>query len=128
MPNTAEKDVYTRLALLWSDAVWGWLDHAPSSGLLQRILKDNLSEEEARALCDVPLKPIPLDFVTLDEIAARSSLSREKLEQILDGVAARNLLFTRKTEDGQKSYALLKGAFGYSQTFFWKGEKNPQAL
>ncbi|MBI2953494.1 MAG: 4Fe-4S binding protein [Chloroflexi bacterium] len=127
MADPMEQDVYTRLGLLWSDVVWGWLDNLPSSGVLQQILRENLSEEEARVLSEIPLKPVPLDLVTLDEIAARSSLPREEIEQILDRVVARNLLFSRPTEDGKKAYALLKTGYGYPQTFFWKGEKNARA-
>ncbi len=127
MSDFSQQDIYTRLALLWSDVVWGWLDHAPNTGALQKILRANLNEEEAQALYDIPLKPIPLEFVGLDEIAAKSSFSRDRLEQILDGIAARGLLYSKKSEDGKKAYALLKASYGYSQTFFWKGEKNPHA-
>ena len=84
MPDSPEQDVYTRLALLWSDVIWGWLDHLPSTGALQRILKENLNEEEAQALSEIPLKPVPLEFVGLDEIASKSSFPRQKLEHILD--------------------------------------------
>lgn len=124
MSNAQELDVYTRLALLWSDVVWGWVDHLPNSGALQQILRAILSEEEARALSEIPLKPVPLDPISLDEIAAKSSFSRKRLEQILDGVVSRGLLFAKQTEDGRKGYALLRGSFGYPQVFTWKGEKD----
>lgn len=127
MPDSSEEDVYTRLALLWSDVIWGWLDHPPSTGALQRILKENLNEEEAQALSEIPLRPVPLEFISLDEIAAKSSFPRQKLEQILDGIAARALLYSGVTENGKKAYALLRAGFGYPQTFFWKGEKTSQA-
>lgn len=125
MSDVAEKDVYSTLAQLWSGPVWGWMDHLPGGESFQKMLKENLSEEEARALLDVPVKPVPLDFTTLDEIAADSSLPREELERILDGIAARGLLWSRVGQDGKKAYAILKSGYGYSQTFYWKGEKTP---
>ena len=128
MANAAEKDVHSQLALLWSGVVWGWADHPLSSGALEGVLRDNLSEEEARALLDVPLKPVPLDFIALDEIVARSPFSRERLEDILDGIAARNLLFSKITRDGRKLYAPLKAAYGFNQVFLWKGEKPERAM
>ena len=127
MSNAQELDVYIRLALLWSDVVWGWLDHLPSTGVLQQILRGNLSEEEAKALSEIPLKPVPLDPIGLDEIAAKSSSPREKLEQILDGIVARGLLFHKDTADGRKGYALLRQSFGFNQVFLWKGDKTAHA-
>ncbi|MBI4319202.1 MAG: 4Fe-4S binding protein [Chloroflexi bacterium] len=127
MSTENEPDVYTRLALLLGDVVWGWLDHVPGSGVLHDILRQNFSEEEALALSHIPMKPIPLDFTTLDEIAASSGLLHETLERTLDGIAARGLLYRREMSGGKKGYALLKLAFGYPQVFYWKGDKTPHA-
>ncbi len=127
MARPGEQNIYARLALLWTDATWGWFDHLPPSGALETMLRESLSEDEAQALCDIPLKTVPLDFVTLDEIAARSDFPPDRLEQLLDGVASRRLLFSKTTQEGKKAYALLKAGYGYSQIFFWDGGKHPRA-
>lgn len=124
MPDLSkqEQNTYARLASRWSGVLWG----AKSAGL-QKILIENFTEEEALALGDIPLRTVPVDLVSLDEISENSKLPVTKLEQILDGVAARGLIFPGKTKDGKKGYALPKQGYGVDQVFFWKGKTDEHA-
>ncbi|MBC7325601.1 MAG: 4Fe-4S binding protein, partial [Moorella sp. (in: Bacteria)] len=75
----------------------------------------------------LPTKVAPLEPVGLDEIAAHSSLSKEQLEDILEGLCQRGVLFCDRTRDGKKRYALHQVGYGFPQAFFWKGEEAPHA-
>lgn len=119
-------DIYDQLAELWSGKTWAWLDYVPAGGALQALLRELFSEEEALALCHVPVKPVPLDFTSLTEIAANSELDRDMLERTLDGLVGRGLLFYGKTAEGAKAYALPKLGYGFSQLFYWQGDQGPQ--
>jgi Na+-translocating ferredoxin:NAD+ oxidoreductase RNF subunit RnfB len=125
--KSGREDLVRRLALLFSDRLWGWVDHPPSSQVLEEMLKESFSDEELRALNDIPLKPLPLEFVPLDEISARSTFPLTKLEKVLDGIVERGLLFSGKTKEGKKGYAVLKMAFGFTQAFYWKGTMDAHA-
>src|SRR3989337_2595695 len=94
VPNPDEQDIYTCLALMWTDSNWGWLDRMPGSGALQEILRETFSEEEALALSAIPMSDVPLDLVTLDEISANSRLPRERLDELLDGMVVRGHLYS----------------------------------
>lgn len=122
-----KEDMVRRLSLLFSDRLWGWVDHPPTSQVIENILKENFNDEELQALSDIPLKPLPLEFVPLSEIAARSRFPRARLEKILDGIVARGLLFSGKTKEGEKGYAVLRMAFGFTQAFYWKGTMDAHA-
>lgn len=125
--ESAEQDIYTCLALMWTDLSWGWLDNLPASGALQQMLRETFTEEEALALSAIPVGDVPLHLVSLDEMARNSRLSPEKLEEVLDGIVARGHLYSRRTSEGKKAYALPSLGFGYPQIYFWKGETNPLA-
>ncbi|MBP1730089.1 MAG: 4Fe-4S ferredoxin iron-sulfur binding domain protein [Deltaproteobacteria bacterium] len=122
-----KEDMVRRLSLLFSDRLWGWVDHPPTSQVIENMLKENFNDEELQALSDIPLKPLPLEFVPLGEIAARSRFPRARLEKILDGIVARGLLFSGKTKEGEKGYAVLRMAFGFTQAFYWKGTMDAHA-
>lgn len=115
-----EQDIYTKLAMIMTGSLWGWGDHVPSSGVLQQALKDNFSEKEALVLSELPHRPLPLETMSLDEIAANSSFPQEQLGQILDGLVERKLLYKTKTKVGEKAYALPTMAFGFNQVWFWE--------
>ncbi|MBI4320917.1 MAG: 4Fe-4S binding protein [Chloroflexi bacterium] len=125
--DLAKQDIYTALGLMWTDRNWGWLDHLPGSGALQQMLRETFTEEEALALTAIPVTEIPLDLVTLDEIAANSSLPQEKLETVLDGIVARGHLYSRLTPAGKKAYTVPRLGYGYPQIYFWKGDAGPLA-
>lgn len=118
-----EQDIYTKAALLWTGAFWGWLDEVPRSGVLQKTLREVFSERELEALVAIPVKPVPIEGSTLEEVAARSEIPAEELQTILDSLVERGLLFSPNTKDGRKGYAVLSRGFGFPQVFYWKGEK-----
>ena len=120
-------DIYAEVARRWTDDLWGWLDHVPGNGVMQSIMRENFDEREMRALAAIPLRTVPLDMVPLQEIAANSVLPPEELESVLDSIAERGLLHSSVSEAGEKAYALVTMAFGFSQVFYWKGEKSEHA-
>jgi Fe-S-cluster-containing hydrogenase component 2 len=120
----SNRDVYTELAERWCGSTYMWLDYVPPGGALQKVLREIFSEAEAEALKAVPLSPIPLHYLPLQEIAAAGALPLEQLEAILDGLVARGLVFAGIAEGNKKGYALIKSGYGFTQVFYWKGEKN----
>ncbi len=100
----------------------------PATDGLADILRENFSKEEAEIAMMLPPDNIPLTPVTPDELANETGRDRERIAEILSGLAARNMIYTGKNRDGLTGYALHHPGFGFPQTFFWKGEKNRYAL
>ena len=94
---------------------------------LIEILKECLSPNEAAILLLFPTRVAPLESASIDEISQNSHLPREELIKELENLTERGLLFTGKTVEGTKGYALQQVGFGFPQTFFWKGEDTPYA-
>ena len=94
---------------------------------LLEILRENLSTSEAEVALMLPTRVAPLQPAGLDEIAGSGGLPREELVEVLDALVERGLLYTGKTKDGDKGYALQQVGFGFPQSFFWKGEDTPHA-
>jgi NAD-dependent dihydropyrimidine dehydrogenase PreA subunit len=94
---------------------------------LEEILKENFSPMEAEIALAFPNNDIPLQPVGVDDIMGNLSLPKEELVDILEKLSEKGLLFSGKTKDGEKGYALLQRGFGFPQTFFWKGERTPFA-
>ena len=46
---------------------------------------------------------------------------------VLEQMVAKGLLFTGKTADGGRGYALQQFGWGFPQSWFWGGEETPQA-
>jgi Fe-S-cluster-containing hydrogenase component 2 len=118
-----EKDVYEKLG-----------DHfelmgmpIPASGEFIEILRINLSPLEAEVLLALPNRVAPLDFLGIDDIPQIAGVSKEEMQEILDRVSEKGIVFTGKSKEGEKGYALFQNGFGYSQAFFWKGEDTPHA-
>ena len=117
------EDIYRQLADHLSALGMGY----PPSEALEELLRANFSPVEAEVALAMPTRVIPLQPVAIDEIMGTVSLSRAELEGILEGLSQRGLLFSGKTEDGEKGYALHQVGFSFPQTFFWKGEDTPHA-
>jgi Pyruvate/2-oxoacid:ferredoxin oxidoreductase delta subunit len=116
-------NVYERLAVHLSTLGMG----LPYKEELLEILVENLTPTEAEVLLTLPTKVAPLQPVAVDEIASNVSLPREKLVEMLESLSERGLLFSGKTREKEKGYALQQVGFGFPQTFFWKGEDTPHA-
>jgi len=119
----AMEDVYSRLAkhLFTLEQAY-----PPREGL-EEILKENFTPLEAEVALAFPNDLIPMQTVGINDIIGKVNLSREELVDVLEGLAQRGLLFFTETEEEDKRYALLQKGFGFSQTWFWKGERTPFA-
>jgi len=60
----------------------------------------------------------------METIASRSDLPKASVAEALESLAGRNMIFTGKTRDGAKGYALLQVGYGMPQAFFWGGKKD----
>jgi NAD-dependent dihydropyrimidine dehydrogenase PreA subunit len=117
------KDIYRQLADHLSALGMGY----PSNEDLEEILRANFNPVEAQVALAVPTRVIPLQPVGIDEIMGTVNLPRAELEDILEALSQKGLLFSGKTKDGEKGYALQQVGFSFPQTFFWKGEDTPHA-
>jgi len=117
------EDVYSRFAkhLFTLEQAY-----PPREGL-EEILKENFTLLEAEVALAFPGNLIPMQTVGINDIIEKVNLSREELTDVLEGLAQRGLLFFSETKEGEKGYALLQIGFGFSGTWFWKGEITPFA-
>jgi ferredoxin len=116
-------DIYKRLADHLSALVMG----CPANEDLQEILRLNFNEAEARVALAIPTGVIPLQLIGIEEISRAAPIPRAELEDILEELSRRGLLFSGKTAEGERGYALQQVGFGFPQTFFWKGEATPHS-
>lgn len=75
----------------------------------------------------MPTGIIPFQLVDVDDIHCNIAVSRKELEDILDRLEKRGLLYSGETDSGKRGYALHQLGYGFPQTFFWKGEESPHA-
>jgi NAD-dependent dihydropyrimidine dehydrogenase PreA subunit len=99
----------------------------PPNEDLEEILRANLSPREAEVALALPTRVIPLQPIGIDEIMEAVRVPEAELEDILEGLLQKGLLFSGKTKDGRKGYSLQQVGFGFPQAFFWKGEDTPHA-
>lgn len=92
---------------------------------LLELLKEHLTPLEAEVLLMLPTKVAPLETVSIDKISGKLDLPDEKLAQILESLLERGFLYSGKTTEGEKGYALQQVGFGFPQAFLWKGEDTP---
>ena len=116
-------DIYKQLADHLSSLGMGYPPHEA----LEEILRANFTPVEAEVALALPTRVIPLQPIGIEEIMSAVDLPRVELEDILEGLSQKGLLFSGKTDDGEKGYALHQVGFGFPQTFFWKGEDTPHA-
>ena len=116
-------DIYERLAFHLSTLGMG----LPYRDDLLDILRQNFTPKEAEVALMLPSKVVPLEPVGIDAIAGNVNLPKEELADILERLSERGLLFSGKTKEGERGYALQQVGFGFPQTFFWKGEDTPHA-
>jgi len=117
------KDIYKQLVDHISALGMGY----PPNEALEEILKANFSPLEAEVALAIPTRVIPLQPAGIDEIIGNLDLSKIELENILEDLSLRGLLYSGDTENGDKGYALQQVGFSFPQTFFWKGEDAPHA-
>ncbi len=117
------EDIYQRLA---NHLFTLGSEYHPKEGL-EEILRENFTPLEAEVALALPTKVMPLQPVGVDDIIGKVNLPGKELVDILEGLSGRGLLFSGKTKEGKKGYALLQKGFGFPQTWFWKGERTPFA-
>lgn len=117
------QDIYKKLAKHLSSLGMGY----PEKEELLEILRENFSPEEAAVALAIPTHTIPFEPVAVEDILPHAPLSRETLEPMLDNLAQRGLLFSKRLEDGKMGYALQQFGYGFPQTFFWRGVHTPHA-
>lgn len=110
-------DVYQRLARHLGDLLMGY----PYDDDLLELLKAGFSEEEALVALAIPNDLMPLEVAPLGEIAAGCELPAQRVAALLEGMAARNQIFSRKTPGGEPGYALLQVGYGMPQNYFCRG-------
>jgi len=118
-----KKDIYAQLADHLSALGMGY----PPNEDLEEILRANFSPVEADVALAIPTRVIPLQPAGIDEIIRAVNLPRAELEELLEDLSQRGLLYSGNTENGDKGYALQQVGFSFPQTFFWKGEDEPHA-
>lgn len=116
-------DIYKQLAGHLSTLGMGYPPHEA----LEEILRANFTPVEAEVALALPTRVIPLQPIGIEEIMSAVDLPRVELEDILEGLSQRGLLFSGKTDDGETGYALQQVGFSFPQTYFWKGEDTPHA-
>jgi formate hydrogenlyase subunit 6/NADH:ubiquinone oxidoreductase subunit I len=99
----------------------------PFSPALIDLLRETFSPVEARVALAIPNHLAPLEVANLATIAPRTDLPEAKVSETLESLSKRNLIYTAKTKDGVKGYALLQVGFGMPQTFFWDGKQDDRA-
>lgn len=119
----AQENIYERFAHHLSKLALG----LPYRKELVDIVKEVFSPLEVEVALALPTEVIPLQPVKVDDIIGKLNLPRKELVEILENLTRRGLLFSGKTKDGEKGYALLQMSFGFTQTYFWKGEVTPLA-
>ena len=118
-----QNNVHERLAKHLSTLGMG----LPHRDDLVDILKSVFSKTEAQVALLLPTTHIPLKPTPLAELARSSDLEPQEVAAILEGLAAKKLIFSGLTENGEMGYALHQAGFGFPQAFFWEGKDTPQA-
>jgi len=102
------------------------MGYPPKAELID-ILKESFSPEEAEVALAIPTRTIPLQPVPASQIAAGLAAPKGEVEKVLEGLADRGLLFSRRTASGEMGYALQQFGYGFPQTYFWGGTEGPSA-
>ncbi|MBN1546155.1 MAG: 4Fe-4S binding protein [Syntrophaceae bacterium] len=116
-------DVYKKLGKHLSALGMGY----PDKDELIPILEANFSPFEAEVALAIPTGVIPLEAVSVAGIAGVLQMPAEQITPVLENLARRGLLFSKKLDDGTTGYALHQFGYGFPQTFFWGGIDAPNA-
>lgn len=115
--------VYFSLAEHLKDLVMGF----PFSEELINLLREVYDREEAATIIGLPNDLDPLITVSSAAVAAALGRSAHEVGPVLDRLAAKNLIYSGPTPEGEKGYALLQVGYGMPQTFFWNGRMDDRA-
>ena len=121
--QTMPVNVYKKLSKHLSSLGMGY---PPKEELLE-ILTHNFTTMEAEVALSIPTNVIPFEPVPISKITPKAEIPRKELENILESMARRGLLYSKKTKNGEIGYALQQFGYGFPQTFFWGGVDTPHA-
>ena len=116
-------EVYRKLGKHLSALGMGY----PDKDELIVILEASFSPFEARVALAIPTAVIPLEPVSVEQIAAALGMRIDEVSPVLENLAHRGLLFSGRTRDGSRGYALHQFGYGFPQTFFWRGLDSPDS-
>jgi Pyruvate/2-oxoacid:ferredoxin oxidoreductase delta subunit len=117
------RDVYTCLSEHISKLAVG----PPHNDYLIQILRESLSEGEAKLLLNLPTQVAPFEPITAEQLEILVDFSTLKIEETLNRLAERGLLFKGRNKNGEFGYALHQFGFGMPQAIFWPNEDTPYA-
>ena len=112
------RDVYTSLSEHISKLAVG----PPHNDYLVQILRESLSEGEAKLLSNLPTQVAPFEPITAEQLEVLVDSSTLKIEETLNRLAERGLLFKGRNKNGEFGYALHQFGFGMPQAIFWPNE------
>ncbi len=116
-----EKEIYKNFADHLSKLSMSF----PVSEELIDILKEMVTPLEAEVAMALPNRTGPLRFVAIDKIPKKAGLSKEEVLEILEKLSDKGIVFTGKTDEGNRGFALWQPGFGFPQVFHWKGDDTP---
>lgn len=123
-PNRAkDQDIFGKLGKHMSCLGMGFLQ----TEAFVEFLKETLTPLEATVALGIPAVVIPLQAFGVAEIAQGAALPEQEVQEVLEGLVRKNLIFSGPTQEGKPGYALYQFGFGFPQASFWKGEDTPHA-
>jgi ferredoxin len=117
------EDVYVHLARHLEHMIMGY----PYDDALLDLLKEMFSPVEAQVALAIPNDLVPLEVVERETIVSCSGLSEEIVNEALESLSDRHMIYTATTRSGAQGYALLQTGYGVPQTFFWAGREDERA-
>jgi len=120
---TTMQDIYLRLAKHLEDLIMGY----PFNEALTDLLKEMYTPVEAEVALAIPNNLQPLEVVDRQRIVDRCDLPESSVNEALQSLSDRNMVYTRPTATGAMGYALLQVGYGVPQTFFWSGRNDERA-
>jgi len=116
-------EIYMELARHLENLVMGY----PFNEALLKLLQEMFTPEEARIALAIPNNLAPFKTADLETIIARSDLPRSSVEEGLQSLSKRHLIYSTIDGNQKEAYALFQVGYGMPQTFFWEGRKDDTA-
>ena len=114
----SKEDVYTKLMTHLGEVGTGY----PQSDDFLEVLRKIFSPEEAEIALGLPTRLPPMAVEDVETIAGRIGKPVQEVESVLEQLAKRALVYSKKTDTGNMGYAFIQMGFGIPQIFYWKGE------
>ena len=97
-------NIYLRLARHLEDLIMGY----PFNEALIDLLEAMYRPVEAEVALAIPNNLQPLEIIDRQTIVDRCDLPESTVDEALQSLSGRNMLYTRTTEAGETGYALLR--------------------